>query len=229
MFTHPSHVTATGVLVTLGASCLVAEFAGYWLHRLLHSDKFPSLSQGHLIHHFLIYGPAQAMRDHEYHDATQGRFSVGNVGLEWLLPSALILFCCWGIMIAAGVPLVYQMFSLMTLIAWPFFMFSYLHDRMHLKDFWMARTPIIRIWFCNARRLHDIHHRALNNDGRMDRNFGIGFFWFDHLFGTIGRRHRPFNRAGLQSAIDRYGLLERDGKLELSTEARIHAELGKHA
>jgi sterol desaturase/sphingolipid hydroxylase (fatty acid hydroxylase superfamily) len=103
-------------------------------------------------------------------------------------------------------------------------MFSYLHDRMHLKDFWMARTPIIRIWFCNARRLHDIHHRAL-----MDRNFGVGFFWFDHLFGTIGRRHRPFNRAGLQSAINRYGLLERNGKLELSTEARIHAELGKHA
>ena len=229
MFIHPSHVTATGVLLTLGASCLVAEFAGYWLHRLLHSDKFPSLSQGHLIHHFLIYGPSQAMRHDEYHDATHDRFSVGNVGLEWLAPSALILFSCWAIMIAAGVSPVYQAISVMTLIAWPLFMFSYLHDRMHLKDFWMARTPIIRIWFCNARRLHDIHHRALNDEGRMDANFGIGFFWFDRLFGTVGRRHQPFNWGGLQAAMERYGLLERDGKLEPSTEARIHAVVGKHA
>ena len=48
---------------------------------------------------------------------------------------------------------VYQALSLATLIAWPVFMFSYLHDRMHLKDFWMARTPVIKIWFCRARRL----------------------------------------------------------------------------
>src|SRR5215470_11467649 len=97
MFTHPNHITVAGVAITLAASCLIAEFAGYWLHRLLHSDKFPALSQGHLIHHFLIYGPDQAMRGDKYHDATHGRFSVGNVGVEWLAPSALILFLCWGI------------------------------------------------------------------------------------------------------------------------------------
>jgi hypothetical protein len=37
----------------------VAEFVGYWLYRLLYSDKFPALSRGHLIHHFLIYGPSK--------------------------------------------------------------------------------------------------------------------------------------------------------------------------
>jgi len=229
MLTHPNHITAAGITITLATSCLVAEFAGYWLHRLLHSDKFPALSQGHLIHHFLIYGPDQAMRHDEYHDATHGRFSVGNVGLEWLAPSAVILFVCWAIQFAFGVPPIYQALSLFTLAAWPILMFSYLHDRMHLKDFWMARTPVLRNWFCNARRLHDIHHRALNDDGRMDSNFGIGFFWFDHLFGTIGRRHRPFNRNGLEVAKSRYGLTERDGKLESTTEAQIHAAVGKHA
>lgn len=229
MWIHPDHVTAKGVLLTLGASTLVAEFAGYWLHRLLHSDKFPALSQGHLIHHFLIYGPDQAMRHDEYHDATHGRFSVGNVGLEWLVPCALILFFCWGILFALGVPAIYQALSLFTLIAWPTLMFSYLHDRMHLKDFWMARTPILKTWFCNARRFHDIHHRALNDNGRMDSNFGIGFFWFDRVFGTIGRQHRPFNKAGLYSAAARYGLRERNGKLEPGAETRIHAAVGKHA
>ena len=228
MTAHPIHITATGVLLTLGASCLIAEFAGYWLHRLLHSDRLPALSQGHLTHHFLIYGPSQAMRHDEYRDATHGRFSVGNVGLEWLAPSALILFSCWGIMLAIRVAPIYEAISLATLIAWPVFMFSYLHDRMHLKDFWMARTPIIKIWFCRARRLHDIHHRAMNDEGRMEANFGIGFFWFDRLFGTLGHRHRCFNWNGLQAAKKRYGLLERNGKLEPTTEARIHAAQDGH-
>lgn len=229
MFIHSDHLTATGALLTLGASCFVAEFAGYWLHRLLHSDKFPALSQGHLIHHFLIYGPSQAMRHDEYQHATHGRISVGNVGLEWLAPSALIFFACWGIMLAVGVSPVYQALSLATLIAWPVFMFSYLHDRMHLKDFWMARTPVIKHWFCQARRLHEIHHRALNDHGRMEANFGIGFFWFDRLFGTLGRQHQPFNWVGLQAAIQRYGLLEHNGKLESNTEARIHTAQSRHA
>jgi hypothetical protein len=34
------------------------------------------------------------MRANEYHDATDNRFSVGNVGLEWLAPSAIILLLC---------------------------------------------------------------------------------------------------------------------------------------
>ncbi|MBS1841909.1 MAG: sterol desaturase family protein [Acidobacteria bacterium] len=229
MSVHSTHFTIGGVLLTLGASCAAAEFLGYWLHRLLHSDKFPALSQGHLIHHFLIYGPDQAMRYDKYQDATHGRFSVGNVGLEWLAPCALIFFSIWGILYALRIPPVYVAISLLALVGWPVLMFSYLHDRMHLKDFWMARTPILKIWFCRARRLHEIHHRALNDHGRMHANFGIGFFWFDRLFRTIGRHHLPLNQAGLGVAIQRYGLLERNGRLESSTEAQIHAAVGKHA
>src|SRR5260221_7434388 len=67
------HVTFVGVVATLVDSIVVAEFAGYWLHRLLHSDKFPTLSRGHLVHHFLTYGPRQPMRAGEYHDVTDDR------------------------------------------------------------------------------------------------------------------------------------------------------------
>jgi hypothetical protein len=88
------HVTFVGVVATLVDSVVVAEFAGYWLHRLLHSNKFPALSRGHLIHHFLIYGPRQPMRAGDYRDATDNRFSVGNVGSEWLAPSSIILLSC---------------------------------------------------------------------------------------------------------------------------------------
>lgn len=202
------HATFVGVVATLVDSIVVAELAGYWLHRLLHSDKFPALSRGHLIHHFLVYGPRQPMRAAEYHDATDNRFSVGNVGFEWLAPSAVILLSCWGVMLLFGVPRVYQVLALCTLLGWPLLMFNYLHDRMHLDNFWMTKVPLLRTWFLRARRLHDIHHRSVNSEGLMDTNFGIGFYFFDRFFRTLARRHRPFNWTGYRTAIQRYGLDE---------------------
>jgi len=218
-----------GIPFTLLSACLLAEFFGYWLHRLLHSDKIPFLSRGHLIHHFLIYGPGQPMRLNEYHDATDSRFSVGNVGLEWLVPSALILSGLWASMRLAHLPALYQVIALVTLLAWPLFMFSHLHDRMHLSDFWMARNPLLRFWFRAARRLHDIHHHAVDDNGRIDTNFGIGFFLFDRIFRSIARPHRPFNRAGFEAARLRYGLIEQNGKFvpdsDDSSSERLSARL----
>jgi sterol desaturase/sphingolipid hydroxylase (fatty acid hydroxylase superfamily) len=215
-------------LTFLGA-CLLAEFFGYWLHRLLHSDKIPLLSRGHLIHHFLIYAPGQPMRLEKYHDATDHRFSVGNIGLEWLVPSAIILAVLWVAMRLVHLPALYQIIALATLVVWPLFMFSYLHDRMHLSDFWMERTPLLRFWFRSARRMHDIHHHAVDDNGRMEANFGIGFFLFDRVFRTMGSRHRPFNRAGFEAARLRYGLKEHDGRLVAdngdSTGARLSLRL----
>lgn len=221
------HVTFVGVVATLVDSIVVAEFAGYWLHRLLHSDRFPALSRGHLIHHFLIYGPRQPMRAGEYHDATENRFSIGNVGIEWLAPSATIFLFCWGVITLLGVPHVYQVMALCTLLGWPVLMFSYLHDRMHLDNFWMTRVPFLRIWFLNARRLHDIHHRSVDSTGSMDTNFGIGFYFFDRFFRTHAKRHRPFNWDGYHAAIERYGLDE-SALLSLRecSQALFHKEAG---
>ena len=196
------------VLLTIVSSCLVSEFFGYWLHRLLHSDRLPFLSRGHMMHHLRIYGPRQPMRAEKYKDATDNRFSIGNVGLEWLGPSALILGLCWAAMAAVGVPLRYKAVALCSLLLWPIFTFNYLHDRMHLSDFWMARNPLLRTWFLKARRLHDIHHRGLDDAGRMDANFGIGFYFYDRLFRTIRTRHRPFNWKGYEAARTRYGFTE---------------------
>jgi len=118
------HATFVGVVATLVGSIVVAELAGYWLHRLLHSDKFPAFSRGHLIHHFLIYGPRQPAHAAEYHDATDSCFSVGNVGLEWLAPSAIMLLFCWGVMLLLGVSRTYQALALCTLLGWPMLMFT---------------------------------------------------------------------------------------------------------
>jgi sterol desaturase/sphingolipid hydroxylase (fatty acid hydroxylase superfamily) len=208
MFYERLHVTFVGVLATLVDSVVVAEFAGYWLHRLVHSGRIPVLSRGHLIHHFLIYGPRQPMRANEYHNATDNRFSVGNVGLEWLAPSAIILLLCWGVMALLHVPHAYELLALCTLLGWPILMFSYLHDRMHVENFWMGKVPGLRNWFLKARRLHDIHHKSLDSKGFLDANFGIGFYFFDRLFGTMAKRHRPFNWCGNKAANEHYGLEE---------------------
>ncbi len=215
-------LTIRGVLATLVLSVVVAELFGYALHRLMHSGRVQFISRAHMIHHLQLYGPDQAMRAAVYMDATDGRAAIGNIGVEWLAPSAAILAICWLVLWQSGVAWPYQALALITLVGWPLFMFSYLHDRMHLEKFWMARTPVVKIWFRRARRLHDVHHRSLSDEGRMDRNFGIGFFFFDALFGTLAKRHRPMNWRGYRVAMRRHSV-EAD-----STSARfadVHARI----
>jgi len=203
-----SHSTFIAGAATILCSVLVAEFAGYWLHRLLHSDKFPILSRGHMIHHLLAYGPGQPMRTCAYREATLHRFSVGNVGLEWIAPSAVVLLFSWAVMLLLGVAPACQVIALCTLIGWPVLMFSYLHDGMHVEKFWMSRVPVLRAWFLKARRRHDIHHRSIDSQGLMDRNFGIGFYFFDRLFRTLAKRHRSLNWKGYRAALKRHRLDE---------------------
>jgi sterol desaturase/sphingolipid hydroxylase (fatty acid hydroxylase superfamily) len=176
-----------------------------------------------MVHHLLLYGPMQPMRAERYKDAISGRLSLGNVGLEWLAPSALVLAFCWGIMFLFHLRPVYQVIVLGNLVVWPFFTFSFLHDAMHLRDFWMARMPLINHWFRRARRLHDIHHHSVDGAGHMDANFGIGFFLFDRIFRTLATRHRPLNRKGLAIALQRYKLTMSLGSLQGESTAEGEA------
>jgi len=65
----------------------------------------------------------------------------------------------------------------------------------------------------------------VDDNGRMEANFGIGFFLFDRIFRTMGSRHRPFNRAGFEVARLRYGLKEHDGKLVSDNGDSVDARL----
>jgi len=210
MTSEGSSISGLAMLLTLAASVLFAELVGYFLHRLLHSHRFPALSRSHLIRHLALYSPLQPMRSPVYKNATDDRPSLGNIGMEWIVPVALILALSWGTLTLIGVALPYRVVSLVTMVLWPVFMFSYLHDRMHLQNFWMERAPLVKRWFLRARRLHDIHHHSLDDCGRLDRNFGIGFFLFDRIFGTLAKRHCPLNRPGYRAALRRYKLDLRD-------------------
>jgi len=192
-------------------SIVAAEFLGYVLHRLMHSGWIPWLSASHMKHHLVLYGPLQKQRPGEtYMDATSGALAIGNIGLEWIIPSAVILAISLVILSLFHISYLNRTCCMGTILAWSFLMFSYLHDRMHIKDFWMERAPILRRWFVRARRLHDIHHHALNNQGLMDKNFGIGFFAFDKLFGTLAFDTLAFNQRGYAAAKIRFRSLYLD-------------------
>jgi hypothetical protein len=197
---------AIAVFAWMATSILVSEFLGYLLHRLLHSGKIGFLSRSHMKHHLVLYGPLLPQRPSSgYQDATTGELALGNVGLEWLIPGAIILGASLLGLHFLHVALLHQVVFVCTSLAWSFLMFSYLHDRMHIAGFWMERNRWLRFWFVAARRSHDIHHWALNDQGLMDKNFGIGFFFFDRLFRTHTSEWPVFNKRGYRAALLRFG------------------------
>jgi sterol desaturase/sphingolipid hydroxylase (fatty acid hydroxylase superfamily) len=158
-----------------------------------------------MIHHLVIYAPDKPQRQStSYLKATYGRANVLGVGLEWLLPVALILSATAGALSLLGVSLPLRAVFCAAALAWGIAMFWYMHDAMHLKDFWMERNGLLARWFLAARRRHDIHHMDLTDAGRMASNYGICFFGFDRLFGSYLDEHRRFNRGGLEAARVRY-------------------------
>lgn len=198
--------SALAVLAWFGASVAVSELLGYLLHRLLHSGKIGWLSRSHMKHHLVLYGPMASQRPgHSYHDATTDDIALGNVGLEWLLPGALLLSLSVTFLHCLHVTLLHQIVFVATSLGWSFLMFSYLHDRMHVAGFWMERNQLLKRWFVSARQAHDIHHWALNDQGFMDKNFGIAFFFCDRLLGTFVIERPAFNRHGYASAMERFG------------------------
>jgi sterol desaturase/sphingolipid hydroxylase (fatty acid hydroxylase superfamily) len=198
-------MTTIGAVASwMAGSFISAEFLGYWLHRLLHSGAIGSLSRNHMRHHLVLYGPEEAQRSKEYRDATLHSFSLGNIGMEWLAPAGSLIVLAVITFYWIGVPVRYQCVYLMTTIVWSFLMFSSLHDWMHIEGFWLERNHFFSRWFLSARRRHDAHHQMINDRGLMDKNFGIGFFLFDRLFGTLSDAKVEFNQDGYLVAKKRF-------------------------
>jgi sterol desaturase/sphingolipid hydroxylase (fatty acid hydroxylase superfamily) len=195
-------------LLWIAFSCIAAEVAGYWVHRLLHSEKIAFLSRNHMIHHIQLYGPMQPMRpEAQYRGTTDDRPSLGDIGLEWLVPAVSVLGVFEAVFWWMGVSPLYQVTFVIVALSWARLMLNYLHNWMHVQDFWMEKNPLLRKWFLAARRLHDIHHHQLDDRGKMNRNFGIGFYILDRIFGTFSLKHHAFNPTGLEAAKRRHEVL----------------------
>ena len=192
------------LLLALLLGVLYSEFVGYFVHKLLHSEKIPSLSREHMIHHLKQYGPKMSMRSDEYYISAGNRFNVGNVGLEWLAPLGIVVAASIGLMTLLGVGWLFQAAMLGSAIAWGVFIFNFLHSGLHLSNYWLLKNKYLSRWFKNARRLHDIHHTRISDEGKMSVNFGIVFFFFDRVFRTKAESTGRFNEAGYEKAKERY-------------------------
>jgi sterol desaturase/sphingolipid hydroxylase (fatty acid hydroxylase superfamily) len=196
--------TILAVASWLAGSCISAELLGYWVHRLLHSGMVGFLSRNHMRHHMVLYAPLQPQRSRKYLDATEERTSLGNIGMEWLVPAALLIVVAAGTFRIVHVRVLFQSIYFATTLLWSFLMFSYLHDRMHIDGFWLERNRCLKRWFVFARECHDKHHFLVSDEGLMNRNFGIGFFFFDRLFGTFSKAETVFNHQGYRSARKKF-------------------------
>jgi sterol desaturase/sphingolipid hydroxylase (fatty acid hydroxylase superfamily) len=189
------------ILIYAAAACVFSEFVGYWVHILLHSHRVPFLSRNHMIHHLVVYSPDRPLRPSaSYIGSTEDRANLLGIGLEWVLPLGAVFSAVLVAFHFVGVRAVDQAVFLGIAVAWGFSMFGYFHDAMHMKGTWLERSPL----FKHARKLHDIHHLNLTDDGTMAYNFGICFFFFDRVFRSFREEHVRFNVAGFAAARKRY-------------------------
>jgi sterol desaturase/sphingolipid hydroxylase (fatty acid hydroxylase superfamily) len=148
-----------------------------------------------------------AMRADAYKVSTHERTSIGGIGLEWLIPIATICIPTFVLLALVGVPALYLSITFITAIVWGVIGFNYMHDAMHLKDFWMLKYPWLAKHFKQSRRLHDVHHVKISEEGRMQTNYGICFFFFDRLFGTYAPSVGRFNEDAYEAAKKRYSFV----------------------
>ena len=193
------------VLLSFVGGIFFAEVVGYFTHILLHSEKVPALSRGHMIHHLKVYGPRSGLRNSgEYRGSTENRASVLGIGLEWIAPLGAVTALASAIAWYFEIPLVSFALFVSAAIGWGILMFSYMHDAMHIQGFWMERSPIFKNWFRRVRAYHDIHHLEFSDDGRMRKNYGICLFFMDGIGRSLSRKHKAFNKAGFEAALIRY-------------------------
>lgn len=192
------------VVLTLIASIVAAEFLGYWIHTLLHSEKVLFLSRAHMHHHIHDYAPHANQRSTDYKDSGAGRFTYFGLGAEWLVPLVPVTISWVLLLYILDVPWWLNGVSAGTGLLWGYLMFSVVHRNFHVRDSKFLKNRTMRAWFLRIRRLHDIHHHKLTNEGRMPFNMGICFFWFDRLFGTYRPVLGKFNTEGFQKSKEDY-------------------------
>jgi sterol desaturase/sphingolipid hydroxylase (fatty acid hydroxylase superfamily) len=197
-------------LLSIFLGFLFAETVGYIIHQLLHSEKIPYLSRSHMIHHLKHYSPKGSMRSDKYLTSIEGRAAVGTVGLEWIAPLAIVSVLSIGPLLLLGLPLLYVGIGYLSAVIWGIIGFSKIHDAMHIRNVWLLRIPVIGRWFKKVRRLHDIHHTHISDSGKMQKNFGMCFFWFDKLFKTYSPSIGHFNDPGYEKAKERYAFINKD-------------------
>lgn len=149
-------------------SYLVISLFSYFMHWVLHQKWAKRFYMSHMVHHSKMY-PATDMLSDEYRSAGKDNtvyfFAVAAIPII-MLP--IISFLMGWI----SLPLMLLALAEMGIFG---FLNNYCHDSLHLKNHFIHKFSIGRLW----RKLHYFHH--LDNK----KNLGIFTFWTDKLFKTF--------------------------------------------
>lgn len=191
------------IILVLG-SLFLAELYGYFLHVLLHSYWIPPLSRGHMNHHLHSYPPGKPQRSKLYtQKVSSGTRLFFGLGLEWIIPSMIILILTIFAENLLGLSWAQIVVSISVILSYTIFMFWFLHETFHIKKHKILRITLIKKWYLRARKLHDIHHHYVDDKGFLNKNYGIGFFLFDKMFKTYKPSLRgDFNRSNVKKAVE---------------------------
>lgn len=154
------------LLWALPSTHLISTFIGYWLHRILHTRYIKFWSDPHRIdHHGKLY-PVHSLRRNTYEPLPGLK---GNT-IPFLLLSIPIIcgvFYIFPLLVSSVIAIYLAIIGYCS---------SKLHDVFHLNS-----HPFKKIFpfYQTLEKLHDIHHL------RPDKNFGIVFFEWDWVFGTL--------------------------------------------
>jgi sterol desaturase/sphingolipid hydroxylase (fatty acid hydroxylase superfamily) len=177
-----------GHVLTLVLACAYTELVGYLLHRFLHGGWVGWMTRKHMVHHLEFYGPSMKMCTPTYRDReVPGGFA--GVGWEWIVPSLVLMLVEWLALEAVGMGASKQVVFFVGGLAWSVVTFYGAHEAMHVT----RPSVLFLVWplrrrFMRARRLHAIHHVAIDDAGHFTGNYGIFFHGFDRLFGTYLRK-----------------------------------------
>lgn len=78
----------------------------------------------------------------------------------------------------------------------------------------MEKSFVFRNWFLRIRKLHDIHHLHVSDDGKMNVNYGICFFIFDRIIGSYRKTFSNFNKAGYEVAKQKYQFINKNPEIQ---------------
>lgn len=182
---------------------MYAEVSGYIIHRILHTTPewfarhrwarpFRFMTTSHMGHHALAYGPRMWQRPSRRYIPerveTGKRSTVARFLLpEFTLPGAVMFGVLIALLWVSGLNLGSVAYVVGITIGYSLIAFLYLHDTFHVRDHWLGRIPLVRVWYLSRRRAHDMHHILVDEHGLIPHNLGISSSLMDWLFGSEKR------------------------------------------
>lgn len=160
------------VVIAAIVTFFVTNLLGYIIHRFLHQTWAGSFYHKHMTHHLILY-PTYDYTSVKYRNA--GKDNTVITFLLISIPLVILMIFLWLLNILSLAVVV----TILLTIAILGFLHNFIHDAFHIEDHILNKIPIIKNLFEKWNRIHYLHHYNL------EKNYGIFFFAFDRLFGTL--------------------------------------------